>query len=176
MRPSTVARRYAQAAFDVARDQRQTDAWLRDLERAAETLSDPRAALYFRDPKVTSDDKLAVLPEFFPGIRAEVMNLLRMLAQRERLSLVPSIYREFQSLDRQDKGIVEAEVTVARPFTEAERGEIARRLADATGKRVEMHVIVDASILGGIVVQIGDRLTDASVAGRLERLRHDLAV
>jgi len=67
-------------------------------------------------------------------------------------------------------------VTVARELTDAERADVQRRLAQATGKQIDLTTEIDPSILGGIVIRMGDRLIDASVAGRLERLRQDLAV
>jgi F-type H+-transporting ATPase subunit delta len=176
MRPSATARRYAEAAFDVARQDGEVGRWLDDLSRVSDTLANPSAGLYFKDPNVPAEEKLATLRGLFPEIPPHIANLLRMLAERERLHLLPAILAEFQSLDREARGVLEAQVTVARPFDLGEQEEIKRRLSAATGKTVEIHLAVDPAILGGIVVRIGDRLIDASVSGRLSRLRHQLAV
>lgn len=176
MIPSSAGRRYAEAAFQVAQSDRAVERWLNDLRIAADGVAGNSATLFFKDPKVTREEKLATLQQLFPSVQPHVMNLLRMLAVRDRLHLMPAIYREFQSLERDARGIVTAEVTVARPFDDGERAEIGRRLAQATGKQVEVRLHVNPSILGGIVVRIGDQLIDASVAGRLERLRHEMAV
>lgn len=77
---------------------------------------------------------------------------------------------------RAARGVVEAEVKVARPVTQPEEQEITQRLRTLTGKEVQIHLAVDPSILGGVVVRIGDQVVDASVAGRLDRLRQELAV
>ena len=71
---------------------------------------------------------------------------------------------------------MEAEVTVARPVTQEEQQDILRRLRTLTGKEVQIQVAVDPNILGGVVVRIGDHVIDASVSGRLDRLRQELAV
>jgi F-type H+-transporting ATPase subunit delta len=109
-------------------------------------------------------------------MRPHVVNLVRILAARDRIHLLPSILQEFVALDREARGILEARVTVARPIDDREQEEVRRRLEQLTGKTVEIHTDVDSSILGGIVVRMGDRLIDASVAGRLQRLRQEMAV
>lgn len=176
MRPSTTARRYAEAAFSVAQRDNQTDLWLRDLQSVAKAVQDPDVANYFKDPKTSREDKVATINRIFGSAHPHVTNLVRLLATQQRMFLVPAIAREFLGLYREAKGITEATVTVARPVSDDERKEITRRLEAATGKTVEAHIQVDPSILGGIVVRIGDRLIDASVAGRLQRLRHEMAV
>ncbi len=175
-RPSAIATRYAQAAFDVARQDNTVEEWSRNLDNVAQVLASPDALPFFRDPNVTREDKLSRLESVFPDVQPHVMNLLRMLATRERLHLVSAIYDAFQKLDRAQRGVLEATVTVARDFDETEQTDIVSRLARVTGKHVEARFDVDPHILGGIVVRIGDRLIDASVAGRLERLRQEMAV
>jgi F-type H+-transporting ATPase subunit delta len=149
--------------------------WLDHLARAAEIVRRPEPAAFFKDPNVSQKDKAGALESLFADVPAHVLNLLRLLAITGRLHLVPSIVAEMRDLDRSARGIVEAEVTVARPLSDSEVAEIGRRLGDATGKTIEMRAGVDESILGGIVVRMGDRLVDASVKGRLDRLRGELA-
>jgi F-type H+-transporting ATPase subunit delta len=176
MRPSTTARRYAEAAFDVARHDNDVQGWLRDLQTAAETVEQPDIAGFFRDPKVSREEKVETVGRTFQSMRPHVVNLVRILAARDRIHLLPSILQEFVALDREARGILEARVTVARPIDDREQEEVRRRLEQLTGKTVEIHTDVDSSILGGIVVRMGDRLIDASVAGRLQRLRQEMAV
>jgi F-type H+-transporting ATPase subunit delta len=175
VRPSPVARRYAEAAFQVAHQDGNTAEWLEQLRTATRVLSDAEVARLFKDPSVSRSVKLLSLERLFPGFRPRVLNLLRMLTVRTRLYLLPAFLREFEALDRQERGILEAEVTVARPLTDAERSDVEQRLRSSTGKAVEVETHVDPEILGGIIVRVGDRLFDASVAGRLERLRHQMA-
>jgi F-type H+-transporting ATPase subunit delta len=176
MRPSSTARRYAEAAFDVARQQGDVPGWLAELNEAAKGLSHETTTLYFRDPNVPQEQKLATLEAAFAGVRPEILNLIRMLQLKGRLPLIPTILAEMRDLDRRARGIVEVTVTVARPIADAEKQEIGKRLGDTLRKNVDIHTQVDPAILGGVVIRIGDQLIDASVAGRLERLRHELAV
>ncbi len=176
MRPSSTARRYAEAAFEIAQEEGATEAWLNDLRTAERLAGDPQLSRYFRDPNIPRETKLQTADQVFAGLRPHVLNLLRLLVTRFRLHLLPNLVHEFETLQRDALGIVDADVTVARSISDAERDAIARRLAEVTGKQVHMATQVDPAILGGIVVRMGDRLIDASVAGRLQRLRQELAV
>jgi F-type H+-transporting ATPase subunit delta len=174
VRPSTTARRYAEAAFEVARQGGDTEGWLDDLKMASGVVQAASVSRYFKDPETGRREQLETLNGLFGNLRPQVLNLLRILATRHRMYLLPSVTREFEHLDRQARGIAEARVTTARPIEEAEREKIAERLGRLTGKIVDIHTAIDPSILGGFVVRIGDRLIDASIAGRLERLRQEM--
>jgi F-type H+-transporting ATPase subunit delta len=125
---------------------------------------------------VAREEKVETLPRLFPGLSEQVLNLLRVLASKQRMQLLPSIVSEFEHLVREARGVLEAEVTVARPVTDIDQQGILQRLRGLTGKDVQIHVSVDPAILGGVVVRIGDQVIDASVSGRLDRLRQELAV
>ena len=176
MRPSTTARRYAEAAFEVARRDGDVPGWVRDLQVVAETVRQPYIADFFKDPKVSREEKVETVSRTFGSMRIHVANLIRILAARDRVHLLPSITEEIIALDREARGILEARVTVARPIDEAERAVVSSRLEQLTGKTVEVQTDVDPSLLGGIVVRLGDQLIDASVAGRLRRLRQEMAI
>jgi F-type H+-transporting ATPase subunit delta len=176
MRPSTTARRYAEAAFDVATADGQPDQWLTDLQTAVEAYNRDSVRNYFNDPKTAREDKLAMLPRIFPALTPRTLNLLRILALKHRMQLLPSIAAEFEHRVRESRGVLEATVTVARPLTADEQEQIRLRLRSLTGNEVEMQTTIDPNVLGGVVVRIGDQVIDASVAGRLERLRQELAV
>jgi F-type H+-transporting ATPase subunit delta len=140
-------------------------------------VDEPSARLYFRDPNAPTEDKLKTVRQLVPRVRPHVLNLLLTLVSRHRLNLLPGIVQEFETLEREARGIREAEVTVARPINRREVADIEQRLARVTGgNQVNVKVQVDPSILGGIIVRIGDQLFDSSVRGRLERLRQELAV
>lgn len=176
MIPSSAARRYAQAAFDVARADATLPQWLETLREASRTYQDPSTRLFFKDPNIPHERKLEAIDTLLSKVPEHPRNLLRMLAVRNRLHLLPALIRELEALDREEKGIVQATVTVARPLSESEQRDIGDRLGRSTGKSVELSVTVEPAIIGGVVVRIGDEVIDSSVAGRLERLRHDMAV
>lgn len=176
MRPSTTARRYAEAAFAVAQQDGNSDQWLQDLKAVQEALKRPVVESFFDDPNISREERLETLPMLFPSAPAHVLNLLRILSSRHRMHLVPQVVAEFEHLVNEAQGVVEATVTVARPIEEEERREIAQRLSQVTGKNVEVQTEVDPNIIGGVVIRVGDQLVDASIAGRLQRLRQQLAV
>lgn len=176
MRPSSTARRYAEAAFDVARQDGEADRWLIDLRGVQDLLERPLVRQYFDEPNVSREEKVETLPRIFPNVPEHVLNLLRILTIKHRMHLVPAITDELERLMREARGLTEATVTVARPIDDREQQEIARRLGQVLDKQVDIHIEVDDRIIGGIVIRVGDQLIDASVAGRLERLRQELAV
>jgi len=103
-----------------------------------------------------------------------VLNLVRLLDQRGRLTLLPAIAAELTRLLDAMRGVVAATVTSAAPLEKDEIAEIAARLESMTGQTVKLDTAVDPSLIGGLTVRVGDRMIDASVRGRLERLRDQL--
>ena len=118
---------------------------------------------------------MSALEVVFGSLQPHVLNLLRELVSRQRFHLVPQILGEFARLEREARGVRDAHVTVARDVTDDERHAISRELSSRVGGQVEVHLNVDPSLLGGIVVRVGDQVYDASVSTRLQRLRQELA-
>jgi F-type H+-transporting ATPase subunit delta len=168
------ALRFAEAAFAVARDSNQLDAWLDALEQASAVYDHHAAQLFLTSPVEPADKKRAVLAELLPRIPAEVHRFLGILARRDRLELVPEIAATFQRLLNEHRNIAVATVTTAVPIDDAQRSQIAAKLGRRLGKTVIVQAQVDPSILGGVVAQVGDNVIDGSVRGRLERLRRTL--
>jgi F-type H+-transporting ATPase subunit delta len=168
------ALRFAEAAFAVARDSNQLDAWLDALEQASSIYDNHAASLFLTSPVVAAEKKRAVLAELLPNVLPEVERFLAILARRDRLELVPEIALVYQRLLNEYRGIAVAQVTTAVPINDQQKAVIASRLGQRLGKRVIVETRVDASILGGVVAQIGDNVIDGSVRGRLERLRRAL--
>jgi F-type H+-transporting ATPase subunit delta len=103
-----------------------------------------------------------------------VRNLLGLMLRRGRIHELPRLAAEFRRLDNARQGITEATAISAAPLTQDEVRAVTQRLEQLTGGRVELAVQVDPSLLGGLVVRVGDRMIDGSVRGRLERLRNQL--
>jgi F-type H+-transporting ATPase subunit delta len=177
MRPSTTARRYAEAAFDVARKDGDIEGWLQDIRIATEAVTEPSADAFFKDPNSSISEKIQTLRQIVPTVRPHVLNLMLLLVTRHRLGLMPGILQEFERLEHEAQGVTEADITVARPMDDVEAREVGEQLGRATGgRKVNLRIHVDPAVLGGIVIRIGDQLIDASVQGRLERLRQEIAV
>ncbi|HEV8488553.1 MAG TPA: F0F1 ATP synthase subunit delta [Candidatus Limnocylindrales bacterium] len=175
IRRTTSARRYAEAAFELAAADDGHDSWARDLEEAARVLGDEQVSRMLDDPTVPLREREDLVGRLLERrVARPVVNLVRLLAQRGRADLLPAISGEFRRLLNRKRGIVEAVATSAKPLSQADREAVRERVEAMTGAKVELQAEVDESLIGGLTVRVGDRLLDASIRGRLERLRHEL--
>lgn len=170
------ARRYAEAAFQIAEGDGTLDAWLEELETAAQLLGDPAVARVLANPAVPIPVRSEAVAHAL-GERAsdKVRNLALLLVRRGRTDLLPAVAREFRAFYERRRGIVRATVISAAPLDGEELAAIRRRLGDLAGGALEIDEQVDPAILGGVIVRLGDRMIDGSLRGRLERLRTRLA-
>ena len=170
-RRTTAARRYAEAAFELARADRAIDAWERDLTRLGEVLADPGVQELVEHPAVAYPDKERVVKRLAGDVSPQAASLVLLMVRRGRPRAIGAMLEHFRALVRRHRGIALAEVRTALPIDEAQREAVIGRLHELTGDTVEINEVVDESLIGGITVRIGDRLYDASVRNRLERLR-----
>ena len=172
---ATTARRYAEAAFEIARRDDKVDQWLAQLDRVSAALADPTTVRRLENPRVPLAERHSALVSIFGGnVLAQVSNLLGLTLRRRRLESLPDIAREFRRLYNRQAGIVEATATSAARLEPADVDALRARLEQITGGRVELDLRVDPGLLGGVQVRLGDQLIDGSVRGRLERLRNRL--
>jgi F-type H+-transporting ATPase subunit delta len=171
---STVARRYAQAVFEIARDAKTFDAWESDLSILNAVMVDPVTQGFLESPKTSEADKRALLDKAMEPAQPEAKRLTALLLERRRLSSVPEIFEQFQTLLLQEKGIVVADVTTAVPLDEVGEKMIQKQLSELVGKEVDVRAQVDPAIIGGMVARIGDNLIDGSVSNQLRRLHERL--
>ncbi len=170
------ARRYAQAAFELAQESDSVDRWQSDLHMLAEVFSDSSVAYYFNNPRASNPEKAEAAGKMFEGrVLPETLNLVRMLVARHRADVVGRISERFDELYRDAQGIITAQVTTAIEIDNEERSKIAEQLGKMTGKTVEVESVVDPSIIGGLIAQIGDQLIDGSVITSLRQLRARLS-
>jgi F-type H+-transporting ATPase subunit delta len=174
-RSTTAARRYAEAAFEIALRDGTVDAWRRELDQAAEVIADPAVAEGVHNPAVaTASRESAITKGLGSSVSAPVLNLILFMVRRGRIEDLGRVAAEFRRLDDERKGIIHAVATSALPLEPSDVKALTARLEQMTGRTVELAVETDPSLLGGIVVRVGDRLIDGSVRGRLERLRSQL--
>lgn len=174
-RPATAARRYAEAAFELASRDGTQDAWQDDLGLVVQLLADEQVARRVDNPAVPIGDRRRLIDTLLDGrVSKPVHNLVRLLNERARIELLPAIADQYHRLLNRQRGIVEAVVTSARPLNADETAAIRARVEQMSGATVDLRPVVDESLLGGLTVRVGDRLLDASVRGRLERLRTQL--
>ncbi len=171
----STARRYAEAAFEIAERDDSMDAWLAAFTVADERLTGSDVTRLMSNPAVPAVSRVEVLERILgEDVTGVQRNLLALLVRRGRFEQLPAVIREFGRLYRQREGIVQAIVTSATALDAAELESLQASLESMTGARIELSTEVDPLLLGGVVVRVGDQLIDGSVAGRLERLRTDL--
>jgi F-type H+-transporting ATPase subunit delta len=168
-------RRYAEAAFQLATRDDAIAVWRRDLEQAAAEV-DGELMDVLANPAIPLQEREAAATGVFTSLDPRVRNLILLLVRRHRIEQLPRVVAEFVRLDEQRQGITHATATSALPLTDLEIKALTARLEQMTGGRIALSTDVDASLLGGLVVRVGDRLIDGSVRGRLERLRNQLAL
>ena len=123
-------------------------------------------------PRVTSDQKLAILDKAFAGrMREELLVFLKVVAGKGRLDCLRAMLREAQCLDNEARGVVEVRVSTARAVTRDVQDSVSAALSSALSSEVEMQYNVLPGLIGGMVVRVGDRVFDGSVVNRLEQLR-----
>jgi len=174
-RPSTAARRYAEAAFEIAARDGALDAWRDELALAAEIFSAQQVVSVLDNPALPLAQRTRVADHLLSGrVNTKLLNLARLLVTRGRADILPAVAAEYKRLLNRQRGVVEAVVTSASSLSPDETSALRAKLAAMTGADVDLRVHVDDSLIGGLTVRVGDQLLDASVRGRLERLRDQL--
>jgi F-type H+-transporting ATPase subunit delta len=171
-----VHRVYARALYDAAREQKSVDAVQQDLGDFVAAVRDvPELRAVLRNPQIDPRAKSAALEAITDGVHDIVRNFLRLLAEKGRIAEVEEIARELERLVAAEQGQLTVELTTAQELSDEEAREIVDQIAKASGRRVEATRSVDPGLIGGIVLQAGSFRIDASVRGRLNRLRQELA-
>ncbi len=165
-------RRYAEAAFQLAERDGKVDAWQRDLALVAGLARDERTVRAVDSPAVPFGERRKTVERLLGElVSPQARNLVLLLAKRGRFTVLPDVSAEYDALVRKSRGIVAATVTAPAPLSEKELAQVRTRVEALAGAKVELATATDPALLGGLTIRIGDRLIDASVAGRLERLR-----
>jgi F-type H+-transporting ATPase subunit delta len=160
--------------FELAQQQGSVDEWAERLTRIRELFADPRLAVVLSTPTIATEQR----EEIISGSRLldpEGTNLARLLIESGRVHEAAAIEEEFQRLSDEAAGRVRATATTAVELSNTDRDHIQRELSRRLSKDVRLSVDVDPRILGGLRVQFGDHVIDASVATRLQQLRRRLA-
>ncbi len=173
-----LATKYARAIFELAQDENKLDEYDGDLAKIqADVFSLPEAVKFFQNPLVPHKAKKDLLAKAFNGeISDNVMNFLMLLVDKSRIGIFNEIYEIFTALKNVEQGILVADVISAFPLTKTQENQLGKKLASVTGKKIKIRKHEDKSILGGLIVTIGDRRIDGSAAGRLRSLQNTLSV
>lgn len=172
---AVASRIYAEALFQAASEKGR-------LSQVAEELGDfvaavrdvPELRSVLRNPQLDPRAKAGVLDDLLGGAEELVRNFLLLAAEKGRIGEIEEIGREFERLIARDQRRLTVELTTARELSDADAAAIIDQIEQASGRKVDATRRVDAALIGGIVLRAGSMQVDASVRGRLERLRTDL--
>ncbi|SEN04620.1 ATP synthase F1 subcomplex delta subunit [Loktanella fryxellensis] len=172
-----IAGRYASAVFDIAKDGNDLRAMERDVDTLDTILTDSAdfrdlisSPLYGRDDQAAAVKALSGKMDLSPTMA----NLLGLLADKRRLFVLPAIVTTLRDMLAADRGEITADVTTATPLSDSQRSSLAATLSAQTGKTVGIKETVDASILGGLIVKVGSRMIDTSIASKLNALQNNM--
>jgi F-type H+-transporting ATPase subunit delta len=175
MRIEVAAKRYAQAAFDIARERNELDRWVEEIRAIVHLAAQPGVVEVLASSRVPFEAKERLLRSGLASVSPLAMNLARLLVQKGRIALAKQVMDEYQRLLDEYRGMAQAVVLTAVPLSDDEERAVAQRLKELTGKEVVLEGRVDPEILGGLVARVGDRLIDGSTRTRLLELRRQLA-
>jgi F-type H+-transporting ATPase subunit delta len=169
--PSTVARPYAEAAFNLAEAGSALVKWSEMLAALALVARDQRVQRAASDPNLSDDQVAGLFIAILAGrLSAEGENFVRVLAHNKRLELLALIHEQFEALKNEREGVVEAEVQSAFELSEPQVQDLVQRLEKKTGRRVRAQVSVNKDLIGGVRVLLGDKVIDGSVRAQLAAL------
>lgn len=169
-------RRYGQAVFELAQEQGEADQWGQDMALVAEAFDDADFCALLSHAGVSAEDKQHAVESVLGGVNPMVRNMVNLLVARGLVDAVGEACNEFSELLDRQEGRQRVEVTTAVPLEEADLERITAFVADLIGREVVVTARVDDAILGGLIIQIGDRLLDGSARSRLNGLREQLII
>jgi F-type H+-transporting ATPase subunit delta len=173
---NTAARPYARALFELASDEGNSQAWQEILQLASAVASDIDMQAIFESPSMLSKDQAELFLSVMAGVKdapeqtPDFKNLVALLAENDRLVVLPAITSAFETLKQEAEGAIEVQVTSAQKLTAQQQAAMAKSLAKKLGKEVSITIEVDESLIAGAIIHAGDMVIDGSARGRLDKL------
>lgn len=173
MRETTIARNYAEALLELAQRGGDLRGWGEMIDNIANAMeSDRRLRVFLESPRVSAQQKNDIFQKAYAGaLPRTFVRFLQALITHRRQMLIPAIATEYHDLVDRVEGRVHASVSVAQPVDDRDRQIVTSQLSRALGKEVVPHFHVNPSILGGVIVRVGDTVLDGSVRRRMATLR-----
>lgn len=172
-----VTKRYATALFDIAKEQGAMEEYknqatmMRDL-----FVTEQDYVAVISHPSVLLDDKIGMIEAAFKGkVADELVGLLVLVIKKERQEFIVAILNAFIDMANKEAGIVKATVTSAVALNEDQLAQIKANIEKSTKKQIELESLVDASIMGGLVIRVGDKVVDGSIKGQMTALQSTLS-
>jgi len=171
-----LARVYARSLFEIAREHDRLDELRTQLGQFADALQDSRELrIFFFSPYFSSAEKQDALGRLLSGADERFLNFLKLLIENHRMPVIFRAQREYERLWERENRILPVQITSAIELDEQTTTSVGERIGQSTGRKVALATRVDPDILGGIVVQVGNSILDASIRNRLELLRKQVA-
>ncbi|WP_324779789.1 F0F1 ATP synthase subunit delta [Thiobacillus sedimenti] len=168
---STLARPYAEAAFRLAQGEGDLAGWSSRIATLATIVSDEQVARLIADPAVSAARVADLVIEVAGSALGERgANFVKVLAENDRLMLLPEIAVQFETLKADAEGTLEATITSAQELTQTQIDDLVAGLKAKFNRAVHVQVAIDPELIGGAVITIGDQVIDGSVKGRLQRM------
>jgi F-type H+-transporting ATPase subunit delta len=175
MKQANVAKRYAKALFEVARDHKMLSQIEKELEYVVNVLnSTPELKKWLQHPHTDLQKKRELFSNAFKQLQKYTRNFLLVLVDRRREDLLEDIWTHYKKMMNDELGIAEAVVTTPFPMTAEDREQLIQIFEPMVGKKLKIKEVVDPELLGGVVVQVGDRLYDGSLKTKLVRFQERL--
>lgn len=181
---NTIARPYAQAAFEVAQENNVLDELSESLAAARELLADGQVSAFLAAPSLGDDERLSFLQGLFARVVGEGSvfaggneygtNFFKLLLENGRVVALPEIADQFEALKAKVENTVDAVITSAAPLSDAQQQEMANALKERLGRDVNVTTEIDDSLIGGAVIRAGDVVIDGSLRARLDGLANAL--
>lgn len=171
-----VASRYAKSLIDLAKEQGSLDTVYKDMKDFLDTLKrNPQIDVMLKSPVITGEHKTSVLKKIFEkAYHKNTMELFDIVVRKNRAMFLPSIAQAFIEQYQLLNNMMKASVKTAYAIDDKVREEVKQFIEKYSGKQVELQTIVDPQLIGGIVIQMGDKLYDASIAGKLRNAKKEL--
>jgi F-type H+-transporting ATPase subunit delta len=169
------ARRYARALFNVTQSRGTVDEAAQSLNEVAASIeATPLLLNTLHNPHMTSERKRSLMGRIFSDVHADVARLMHLMVENDRADDLVGTAREYSRLVDEHRGLADAVVTSAVPLTPQQESALMEKLHQMSGQTIRLQTRIDENLLGGLVVRLGDRLIDASVATQLQGIREKL--
>ena len=171
-----IAEVYARSLFEVAQEQDALDDIHEQIDEFADALGENRdLQVFFFSPYFSSEEKKEAINKIIEGGDEHFVRFLELLAERHRLPVIFRIRRAFDALWAKENKLLPVEIKSAVELSDDTVKKIAKRIEEETGQKIELTKVVDPDVVAGLVIQVGNRVLDASVRARLEQLRKTVA-
>jgi F-type H+-transporting ATPase subunit delta len=174
---ATLARPYAEAVFQLAKEANKLDIWSDNLAVLTAIVEDPAMATVIANPRIEKATLTRLLLDVCCNEQtsAESKNLVKLLVDNRRVPVVPQIALQYEQLKAQHQGYIKVEIASCYPVSTEQQQDLETVLQKRLGKAIDINITVDQSLLGGWLIRAGDQVIDLSVKGRLERLATELS-